>query len=79
MTYRQYVNLCVGYKDKERKEEFFMRRLNYDVVRGWADPKSLPSIYQFWPIDGEPMPKIRKISKRKLMKLDAMFRNLGKR
>jgi len=79
MSHRNYVNLCVGHRNKEIRREYLDRELNYNIVRGWADPKTLPSKEKFWSIGGEPVKTIKMPSRAKLLKYDAAFRSLGKK
>jgi len=76
---RDYVNTCVGYQSQLKREEFYQRELNYNVVRGWANPKDLPSKYSFWPIKGETIPKANTLTKTDINRLDGLFRSLSKK
>lgn len=70
--------MCIGHKDRMKRLERSERRLNYHIVKGWADPKTFKmTIEQWWPIDGEKPKKIRIPSNAKLKKLYAQFKNIG--
>lgn len=80
LTYRQYVNLCVGHKDKELKTERVDRMLIYNVIKGWADPKKFTiSMQRFWPIEGDREADINMPTKEELMEYDRRFRELAGR
>ena len=71
---------CIGYKDKLKRLERSERRLNYHIVKGWADPKTFnKTMEQWWQIDGEVLPKIKLPSKAKLKKYEQLFKQLGKK
>ena len=69
MTNKDYVILCIGHKEKLIRKEYLDRSLQYAIVRGYADPKKLPKISDWWQIDGEPKPKPIKLTKAKVAKL----------
>ena len=72
--------LCIGYKDKMIEQQKLERSLRWFIICGYADPKDLPkSMQEWWPIDGEVIPKIKLPTKKQLKKYDAHFRSLGKK
>ena len=41
-----------GFRKKEIERKKELRLLSYFIVKGWADPKSMPrSMEEWWPID----------------------------
>lgn len=60
--------MCKGYfirkKNDEVREMKMLRSLSWTIVCGYADPKKLPANQQtWWPMEGDVMPKERKITK----------------
>lgn len=79
MTYRQYVNLCVGFKDKQLREDRFNRDLLFHIIKGWADPKTFKiSKEKFWPLDGDEK-EVVKMTVEELIEFDNRFKSLGGR
>lgn len=78
MTYRQYVNLCVGHKDKILREDRFNRDLLYYTIKGWADPKKFKmSKEKFWHLEGDEDFEVIIPTQEELVILDRRFRSLG--
>jgi hypothetical protein len=77
MSQKDYIIFCIGYERKRKKEEALERSLQYSIVKGWADPKTLPGIHAWWPIQGEVIPTVKAPSKAKLLKIENLFRNIG--
>lgn len=78
MTYRQYVNLCVGNKDKTLKQDRFERDLVYYIIKGWADPKIFTiSKERFRPLDGDDIGQIIMPTREELLDYDQRFRSIG--
>lgn len=72
--------MCIGNIDKLRRLERSERRLNYHIIKGWADPKKFnKSMEQWWPISGDITYKIKVPTKRMLLKYNDIFKNLGNR
>jgi len=70
--------MCVGQKEKLKREEYFQRELNYNIICGWADKPPKKNIW--WPIEGEHnVKKLKLPSKKQLEHFDAIFRSLGKK
>lgn len=61
--------MCIGHKNRLKREEYKDRSLQYAIVSGYADPKKLPKIEVYWPIEGEPKPKPIRLTKRKIQSL----------
>jgi len=78
LSNKDYVILCIGHKNKLKRQEYRDRALQYAIVSGYADPKHLPKIEVYWPIEGEPKRKIRIPSKERIMELNKLFKNFGK-
>ena len=80
LTHSDYVNLCVGYLDKSRREERIHRQAQWLALMAVVDPKKKPaSIEKWWPINGENISKPFKMpSKKRLMQLEQWVKNLGK-
>lgn len=80
MTLKQYVNKCVGAKDVRIREERINRSIIYNIIKGWADPKTFKaSIQKFWPIEGDTAIDLIMPSTDELVILDNKFRSLGRR
>lgn len=78
MTYRQYVNLCVGHKDKTLKQDRFNRDLLYYTIKGWADPKKFSLTKErFWPLSGDSHSQLTMPTQEELAVFDERFRSLG--
>ncbi len=78
LSYRDYINILVGFKDRLRREEWYWREINYNIVRGYADPKKMPSKNKFWHIDGEKS-SLQRPTSEQLKNAIQQFRNLGKK
>lgn len=78
MTYRQYVNLCVGHKDKILREDTFNRDLLYNIIKGWADPKKFNITKErFWQLEGDDVSLVTMPTPEELEVYDQRFRSLG--
>jgi len=72
--------MILGHRNKLQRLEHSERQLNWMIYSSFGDPKKMPkSMQQWWPIEGEPKPKFKSISRAKIVKLDTLFRNLGKK
>ena len=58
--------ICLGYFRRQLKDDLQKRSLEYNIIKGWADDKKLPSIENWRPIFGEP--KRKPISKKQVQK-----------
>lgn len=71
--------MCIGYMDKMHQQERYERMINYNIVKGWADPKKFSQTPErWWPIAGDVVVKMKRPSKAKLLKINSIFKNLGK-
>jgi len=53
MTEKDFYLLCHGYEQRTLKEAREQRMLMYTIVCGYADPKKLPPIHRWMPLDGD--------------------------
>ena len=78
MSYRQYVNLCVGHKNKLLRQDTFNRDLLYNTIKGWADPKKFTYTKErFWPLEGDSLSLITMPTPEEIAVYDERFRSLG--
>lgn len=71
--------MCIGHLDKMRRLEKSERQLNWMIYSSFGDPTKMPdSPQKWWPIEGEVIPKIKVPSRSKLVKLESIFKNIGK-
>lgn len=63
--------ICVGYFRRQLKDDLQKRSLEYNIIKGWANAKDLPSIEKWRPIMGEPIVKGKKLSKKQSAKVTA--------
>jgi hypothetical protein len=66
--------MCQGFFAKEQKQELKewrrVRSLGWNIICGYADHTKLPANQMdWWPMEGDIMPKTRKISKARTQKL----------
>lgn len=79
MTYRDYVNFCVGYFNKAKRDERIERQAQWLAYMAVVDPKHKPSsIEKWWPIDGDKDITFKMPSKKRLLQIDKWVKNLGK-
>lgn len=55
MCEKDFYLLCVGYQQLELSRARERRQLMYVIVCGYADPKKLPPIHRWMPLDGDPI------------------------
>lgn len=78
MTYRHYVNLCVGNKFKQLRQDRFERDLIYYTIKGWADPKKFNITKErFRHIEGDDISQVTMPTPEELAVYDQNFRNLA--
>lgn len=58
MTERDFYLLCYGHEQRELKSAKELRMLMYTIVCGYADPKKLPPIHRWMPLDGDDVPTV---------------------
>ena len=55
MTEKDFYLLCAGFKERELIKAREQRQLMYIIVCGYADPKKLPPIHRWMPLEGDPI------------------------
>lgn len=70
--------MCVGAKDKRIRQDRVDRALIYNIIKGWADPKTFKlSMERFWPLDGDSILDMIMPTHEELVILDQRFRSIG--
>jgi len=68
----------VGARDKRVREDRKDRALLYNIIKGWADPKSFTkSMERFWPLEGDSIIDIIMPTHEELISFDQRFRSIG--
>lgn len=55
MTERDFYLLCAGFEQKQLAKAKERRKLMYVIVSGYADPRTLPPIHRWMPLDDDPV------------------------
>jgi len=71
MTEKDFYLLCVGHNEVELNRARERRQLMYVIVCGYADPKKLPPINRWMPLDGDPVHQ--QMSTEEALKLHEQF------
>jgi len=59
--------ICIGHKQRKLAAERSERQINWMIYSSFGDPKKMPKSAQaWWPIEGEPKPRVYKLTKAKL-------------
>lgn len=78
MTEHEYYKILIGHKNKTLNELRKHRQLAYYMATMNADPKKIPSIHKFMPLEGDVITTYTPPEKEKLKLWDSVFRKLGK-
>ena len=72
------MNICVGAKDKQIKEDRYRRDVLYYSIKGWADPKQFTVTKErFWYIEGDERSQVIMPTRDELLMFDQRFRSIG--
>lgn len=75
MTEHEYYKICIGHKNKILNELRLHRQLAYFTAVSSMDPKKIPSIEKFMPLDGD-APAYTPPSIDKLREWDKKYRSI---
>jgi len=79
LTHSDYINLCVGYFQKAKRDERMERQAQWLAYMAVVDPKKKPSsIEKWWPIDGDSVKPFKMPSRKRLLQIESWIKNLGK-
>lgn len=73
MTEKDFYLLCHGYEQKDLKAAKELRMLMYTIVCGYADPKKLPPIHRWMPLDGD---EVKTIDVDRVKQIVEAFKNI---
>lgn len=73
MTEKDFYLLCHGYEQKDLKSAKELRMLMYTIVCGYADPKKLPPIHRWMPLDGD---EVKTIDVDRVKQIVEAFKNI---
>lgn len=73
MTEKDFYLLCYGYEQKDLKHAKELRMVMYTMVCGYADPKKLPPINQWMPLDGD---VLKEITPERVKEIVDAFKNI---
>lgn len=74
MTERDFYLLCHGYQEKMLRKARERRQLMYTIVCGYADPKKLPPVHRWMPLEGDEVPVV---PQERIKELAERFRSLS--
>lgn len=57
MTEKDFYLLCVGFENVRKHKARERRQLLYTIVSGYADPKKLPPMHRWMPLEDDEQPK----------------------
>jgi hypothetical protein len=75
MTVREYRLREMGYWRMINEQWKQTRWLGWQVVLGWADHDKLPSIFEYYPLDGDPTKEQMEAAKEKQAVADKQWSN----
>lgn len=75
MTEKDFYLLCYGFEQKELKKAKEFRMLMYTIVCSYADPKKLPPIHHWMPLDGD---EIKVITPERVKEIVDAFKSIKK-